>query len=103
MVLVKNYGWHVRDKSLRKHYKKHELKKNVIKSLLFFTKNPNLRLSLIKVFYNITKKSSISNYRTSCMFSGSGRSVFRKFKLSRHFIKYLASEGLLMGFRKSSF
>lgn len=55
------------------------------------------------MFYIFSKNSSISKYKSSCLFSHYGRVVFRKFKLSRHFSKRFASHGFLLGFRKSSF
>jgi hypothetical protein len=50
-----------------------------------------------------SKRSSLSVYRRYGMFSFIGKSVFRRFKLNRHFVKANASNGFLVGLRKSSF
>lgn len=65
--------------------------------------NINLKLYFSKLFLHFNELSSISRYRNSCLFSNYGRSVFRQFKLSRHFAKRFASNGYLLGLRKSSF
>jgi len=55
------------------------------------------------VFSRIPRRYSISFFRTYCHRTGTGRSVFRTFKYSRHELKRLSAKGLVMGFRKSSF
>jgi ribosomal protein S14 len=49
------------------------------------------------------KNSSLSFYRRSCLKTGNCRSVFRKFKMVRHFCKSYASYGFISGLRKASF
>lgn len=76
----------------------------VLKSLI----NNNLynfkyKLYFSKIFYKLPIDSSISRYRTYCMLRLHSRAIFKFFKLSRHTMKYCASNGLLTGFRKSSF
>lgn len=58
--------------------------------------NAQLLLSLIP------KNSSKVRIRNRCFLSGRGRGVYRKFNLSRIWIKILASEGKLPGVTKSS-
>ncbi len=53
--------------------------------------------------YLLHKKQMIYFYRRFCIISGYPKSVFRFFKLSRHISKKYCSNGLLNGFRKSSF
>ncbi len=104
MLLIKAINWISKDKKSRKIFKKYEVKKLIIKSILY---NNSYSLNNKIYFDNIFKKfsynSSISKYRTNCMFLGNSRSIFQRFKLSRHSCKNLASNGLLIGLKKSSF
>jgi hypothetical protein len=98
------YGWILRDKKRRLTYKKCELRKLILKTLLYSTEyNYNYKIYFVKKFYSFSKNSSISIYRTYGMFSYIGKSVFKRFKLNRHAAKYNASLGFLVGLRKSSF
>jgi len=76
----------------------------VLKSLL---SNEDFSLFFRFYFYqllkNYPKYSSISFYRRYCVLTGYTKSIFRLFKLSRHQCKRFASNGFLMGMRKSSF
>ena len=105
MITKLKYGYVLRDRNLRKNYRVNiEISKNVLKSLLqsenyLFT----FRLYFSKMFYIFKSSSAISKYSTYCVFSNSGRTVYRQFKLSRLFCKYFASHGFLLGLRKSSF
>ena len=96
--------WIIKDKKLRNCFNKFEIKKLVLKSLLY---NKLLSFDYKIYFDNIFKKfpynSSISKYRTSCLFLGNSRSIFRRFKLSRHSIKKYAPNGYITGLKKSSF
>lgn len=55
------------------------------------------------LFAKIPRRYSISFFRNYCHRTGTGRSVFRSFKYSRHELKRLSAKGLITGFRKSSF
>lgn len=104
MVILRNFKWSFRDKKIRKYYGKFEINKNILRSLLSSKFYPIIyKFYFSKMFYIFSKNSSISKYKSSCLFSHYGRVVFRKFKLSRHFSKRFASHGFLLGFRKSSF
>jgi len=61
------------------------------------------RMYFINSFRKFSRQTSLGVYRNYCLFTYSGRVVFRKFKLSRHVFKSMASKGFLCGFRKSSF
>lgn len=104
MLLISTVNWIKKDKKYRKEFFKFEIKKLIIKSILFNNKH----FFFDKIYYdNIFKKfshnSSISRSRTNCMFLGNSRSIFQKFKMSRHICKKFASHGLLTGLKKSSF
>lgn len=104
MTFLRNIRWPQKDVKKRKFYKKFEIKKIVLKSLINNTQfNFNYKMYFSKIFYNITLDSSISRYRTYCMLRFNSKVIFKFFKLSRHSMKYCASYGLLTGFRKSSF
>lgn len=100
--MMKN--WINRDKITRKNYTRTEINKIVLKSLLAntkFCKSAKIYWFLLSNKYG--KHNSISYYRRGCNITGSGRSVFRQFKSSRHAIKKYASLGQLPGVRKASF
>lgn len=102
--MVNNYGWIKNDNYKRKFFKKAEIQKIVLKSLMISNDYPiKYRYFFNKIFYIYSKKSAISSYKRGCIMSHWGRSIFRDFKLSRHFTKRFASDGFLLGLRKSSF
>lgn len=61
------------------------------------------RAYLYKCMQRYYFKFSVSYFRNSCLVTRHSKSVFRMFKMSRHFSKKLSSNGLVMGMRKSSF
>jgi len=96
--------WYKRDFSLRKNFLLKEMDLLILKGLLSnfkFSKNEKIYFGL--VFLNFSKYSSIAYYRRSCIMTGNSRSVFRRFKMVRHWCKKYASDGILIGIRKSSF
>jgi ribosomal protein S14 len=104
MVYTNSYGWVKKDSKIRPLFKRSEIQKMVLKSLMISHDYPlKYRYLFNKMFYIYSKKSSIASYRRSCMINNWGRSVVRHFKLSRHFTKKFASDGLLLGLRKASF
>jgi small subunit ribosomal protein S14 len=104
MVILRSIRWPRKEVKKRKLYKKFEIKKLVLKSLLnnFYYKY-KFKLYFTMLFSKFPINSSISRYRTYCMLQLQGKSIFRFFKLSRHMVRYCVSNGLLIGFRKSSF
>lgn len=83
---------------------KNEINKNILKSLLSCEEfSLVFRIYFFKLFQKYPKFSSISFFRRYCNLTGYSKSVFRLFKLSRHQAKKYASNGFLMGMRKSSF
>jgi ribosomal protein S14 len=80
------------------------MNKLILKSLLsnkLFKKNEKIYFGLL--FAKYTKKSSIAHYRRFCIMTGNSRSVFRRFKMVRHWCKFFASNGYIVGLRKASF
>lgn len=84
--------------------KKFEINKLILKSLLKFN-NQKFEYKFIfdKFFNKINYNSSISKIRNYCVLLNNNRSIFKKFKMSRHKIKLLVANGLLIGLKKSSF
>lgn len=101
---LKRFGWTLKDERARRTFKTFEIKKQVLKSLLSSSFYNNLyKLYFNNAFRKITKKSSLGLYRNYCLFTYSGKVVFKTFKLSRHVVKQMGSLGYLSGLRKSSF
>ena len=101
---MKIKNWMKRDKITRVKYLQNEINKLVLKSLLanmYFDKNAKIYWS--NLYNKYGKHNSIAYYRHGCNLTGSGRSVFKQFKSSRHIIKKYAAMGQLPGVRKSSF
>lgn len=96
--------WYKRDKKLRNFLYCNEMNKIILKSLLsnkFFKINEKIYFGLL--FDKYTKVSSIAYYRRFCIITGNSRSVFRRFKMVRHWCKFFASHGYIAGIRKASF
>jgi ribosomal protein S14 len=55
------------------------------------------------MFKHFKYESSISKIQTYCLFLKNKRSIFKKFKLSRHILKKYAAQGFIIGLKKSSF
>jgi len=93
-----------KDKKIRYTFKKTEIKKIILKSLIY----NNILDFYKKIFFDskfkkFTFYSSIAKYRHNCMFLGNNRAVIQQFKLSRHSCKKYASLGFLIGLKKASF
>lgn len=72
-------NWIIKNKQYRKLYKKVEIKKNILKCLLY---NNNSKF-VFKIYYDnlfkkITYKSSIAKLRNYCSYLNNSRSVFKK-------------------------
>ncbi len=104
MLQIKTINWINKDKLSRKVFSKFEVKKLIIKSMLYNKGNSYIyKIYYDKIFKKFVYNSSIARYRTNCIFLGNSRSIFQRFKLSRHSCKNWASQGLIPGLRKSSF
>ena len=94
---------YTKDKNRRSFYFFLEKKKIILNYIII-----NLKLSKViseKAYIqlrNISSVSTITKIKNRCVFSNRSRSVYRKFKLSRIFLKKYALQGLLMGMQKAS-
>lgn len=104
MLSLETIGWVKKDKNLRFIFKRNEIKKIILKSLIY----SNIEIFYKKLYYDFkfkkyTYKSSIAKTRNSCLFLGNSRAIIQQFKLSRHASKKYAALGFLVGLKKSSF
>ena len=97
-------NWTKKNEKNRLILKKFEINKIIIKSLLNYNCSKfEYKFNYDKLFKKINNNSSISKIRNYCILLSNSRSIFRKFKLSRHKLKLLASNGLITGLKKASF
>lgn len=85
------------DKELRKDFKIKNFKYLFLKT--FFEKDFRYK-KVLKLYGNLNlKKTKVNNF---CFLTGRSKSVYKKFKLSRHQIKLLAVNNFITGLQKSS-
>ncbi len=91
----------VKDKKLRKKFKKNELRIKLLKS---FYQNMYLK-PLVREY----SREKLSKYKgielkikNRCVMTGRSSGIMREFKVSRMEFKRLAVEGVLLGIKKSS-
>jgi len=80
----------------KKKFLKKEMKLIILKSLIqnknlqpIIRSNARYKMSRLKYIYRISKQNNI------CLYSGKIKSIFNKFKMSRHFIKKFCSSNSL--------
>lgn len=93
----------IKDKRNRQRFLQYEIKRNALKYLANDSNLPkkiqhNINLQLSK----LPKNSSITRIKNRCIFTGRGRSVYSKLKLSRILLREYINSGILPGFTKSS-
>lgn len=91
----------IRDKKRRELFKKYELRRLILKSLLCneilnFTEKNCIRYLLNKM----PKNSSSVRIRNRCILTGRGRGVIRKYRLSRIMLKKYSLLGYIPGIIK---
>lgn len=95
-------AFYIKDKNCRLIYKNLERKKKILKYIINNNKiSTKMRKMLYLLLIKLPRKSSISRIENRCRISLRAHAVYRKFKLSRIFLKKMASEGNLMGIRKA--
>lgn len=98
------YNWVEKEQYFRQFFFKKELQKTILKSAMangFLAWD--IKFYFFFKFFKFRKLSSIAFYRNKCLINDWSRSVFRRFKMSRHQCKFFASFGFICGLRKSSF
>jgi small subunit ribosomal protein S14 len=81
---------------------KYKAKRESVKEELKQTKFFSARMSLYKRFERIPRNSSPSRRRNRCWVTGRSRGFYRDFGLSRHVLREMGNDGLVPGFKKSS-
>ena len=93
----------IKDKKRRKLVKKLELKKVILKSIIYNIRLPySIREYLFIDLCNLTKDSSKTRIRNRCLFTNRSRFVLTKYKLSRHYFKFLVSKKKIVGISRES-
>jgi ribosomal protein S14 len=91
-----------KDKKLRKNYAKIENSRAIIKMLLnnHFISDKT-KIVLTYKLNQLVKQSSITKIRNRCVYTSRGRSVNRKFHLSRSQTRDFFLMGIVPGFKKA--
>lgn len=87
-----------RERLIAKYLTKRETLKESLKSVDSFQG----RLILYKKFERIPRNSSPSRHRNRCWVTGRSRGFYKDFGLSRHVLREMGNDGLIPGFKKSS-
>ena len=87
-----------RERLIAKSLTKRETLKESLKSVDSFQG----RLILYKKFERIPRNSSPSRHRNRCWVTGRSRGFYKDFGLSRHVLREMGNDGLIPGFKKSS-
>ena len=91
---LKNYNF---------YYKKYFWKKKILNYLYYFyIKNKKKQLYIYNILKFIPKRASICMQKRYCIESNKIKSVYRKFRLTRHAFNYYYSKGLIKGCKKSA-
>ena len=94
---------YTKDKNRRNLFLKLEKKRIVLNYIINnLTLSPEIRYFAYLRLRNLSNISTITKIKNRCVFSNRARSIYRKFKLSRIFLKKYALEGDIMGIKKSS-
>jgi ribosomal protein S14 len=97
------YRRQIKDINKRGLYIKTELIQRVIKTLYFSFKANILYFSLLKSnFISDLYNNFRTHIKNFCIISGRSRSIHKKFKVSRIFLRELSSKGYFFGLKKAS-
>ncbi|KAL6533088.1 Sdh2-1p [Orobanche minor] len=93
----------IRDHKRRLLAAKYELRRKLYKALC---QDPELPPAMREKHHHklskLPRNSSFTRVRNRCIFTGRGRAVYRKFRISRICFRKLAGQGQLTGVRKAS-
>jgi ribosomal protein S14 len=91
-------GYQLNEKVILPTIKKYAQKKKQLKEAIKKSTSPKERLELVGQLHKLPKKSSITRYRTRCLFSYKTGSVDRKTGLNYFQIRRLTDQGKLPGY-----
>ena len=105
MQFYQQYSLKIKKPDLVKRYKfyKREKKKLILKSIVFNKKTNRKIKYYCSAKYNKSKLIYFSELKNYCLFTGHSKSVYRKYKINRVFLKSLINQGFISGKIKSSF
>jgi len=94
----------IRDQKRRAQLFKFELKRLQLKALIQDRRSlsSNLRYEYSLQLSKLPRNSSKTRVRNRCILTGRSRSVYKQFRVSRIVFRNLASQGLIMGIKKTS-
>jgi ribosomal protein S14 len=93
----------ITDKKRRKLAFQYEHKRNEYKSIAYDRNLPNaIRAEAIAKLSKLPRNSSMTRSRNRCVVTARPRSVYRLFHVSRIILRELASQGRILGLKKSS-
>ena len=93
----------IKDKKKRNLYKKHEIERLDLLSLIHNSSlSEQIRLENRLLLNKLPRNSSLCRTRNRCLLTGRGRGVYRFCRMSRIKVRELASQGKLIGVSKSS-
>lgn len=95
---------YLNDNKKRNLYKKLEIIQKVLKTVKYYCKkNAFISLNLNRVYlHTIHKNSFKTRIKNYCILSGRARSVYKKVRISRIFLRKLGAEGFFFGLKKAS-
>jgi len=92
-----------KDKKRRVLYKKYEIKKLILKYIIF---NQNLSLYYRQYAQYVLNSFPLDSIKprihNRCVLTGRAKGIYRKFRLSRIMFKFYGLNGLIPGLKKSS-
>jgi len=93
-----------RDAKRRLKFQKLENKRQLLKSIVYdrTSQTTETRWEASIKLDNLPKDSSVTRFRNRCLRTGRARANFKKFRVSRMFLRDLGKQGYLPGFKKAS-
>lgn len=94
---------YIKDKNRRLKFQLVEKKKLILKYIFNnLTMSEDVRKTAFLEFLSLSKDNSITKIKNRCIITNRAKSIYRKFKMSRIFLKKNALEGNLTGVKKAS-
>ena len=93
-----------RDTKRRLKFQKLENKRRLLKSIVYDRSNRSseVRWEMSIKLDSLPKDSSITRFRNRCLKTSRARGNFKKFRMSRMFVRDLGKQGYLPGLKKAS-
>jgi len=95
----------LQSKNLKFRFNFVKLEKNILLYKIIFLDMNELLNSIFYIYLSYskyTKNIKYSNIRNICLYTGRTRGIFKKYKMSRIFLKILIENGFINGIQKAS-